>query len=216
MNLSQAKNEQYMQWAVSGSKIFSTCSRRQYMAIVLSADGRIIGTGYNGAPPGFVHCTDGGCPRANSESPAGSSYGNCIAIHAEANALIHSDRSARLGGTLIINGPPCYDCAKLISGSGVARVVFMTDPAYAEWGKVRMLLQKAGITMIEVDRARIAGASLSGKPYCDVGSGAEQEVGVEIQPSKSAPVERPNCLQLIMGTSPSIDSYDSRVPDQYR
>ena len=34
-----AKDLKMMAWADAGSKIFSTCAKRQYMAIVLSPDG---------------------------------------------------------------------------------------------------------------------------------------------------------------------------------
>lgn len=150
------KQIKWMKWAAHGARIFSTCSRRQYMAIVLSESGRVIGTGFNGSPPNFMHCVDGGCPRATSSVAHGSSYsegaGACIAIHAEANALMYSDRSAREGGTLIINGPPCMDCAKMIAGSGVKILVFLADQAYGEWSKIRTILSMAGIQLVEVPR----------------------------------------------------------------
>lgn len=144
----------------------STCSRRQYGAIVLSADGRVAGMGFNGTAPGTTHCVDGGCPRgrgicreclctagqcADHGQPIahGSSYeGNCPAIHAEANALLYSDRSMRQGGTLIVNGPPCWGCSTLIAGSGVARVVHREDPAYEAWPKCRALLEAAGVEVV--------------------------------------------------------------------
>lgn len=202
MNMSLRKRIQYMSWAVAGARIFSTCSRRQYMAIVLSPDGRVVGTGYNGGPSGFVHCTDGGCPRAQEKPAHGSSYDSCIAIHAEANALLHSNRTERLGGTLVINGPPCMDCAKLIAGSGIARVVYMTDPAYKEWAKVRMLLTKSEIKMLEVDRDLVAGAGVVGEPDRDVGCGPSQALGLEIQPHQSNGLVNNDGVGLPLGATP--------------
>lgn len=210
------KDEQYMAFAVAGAAIFSTCSRRQYMAIVLSTEGRVVGTGYNGGPSGFVHCTDGGCPRANSGAGHGSPYDNCIAIHAESNALMYSNRSERMGGTIIINGPPCYDCAKLIAGSGVKRLVYMTDPAYTEWGKVRMLLQKSGISMIEVDRARLASYGVGGQPGSDVGCGPTEEVGVAIQPRKPSTLACTCPDRTAVGSAAAFHSDDCRLPAKYR
>lgn len=140
-------HDQWMAWCESGARIFGTCSRRSYMAIVLSVSGRVLGSGYNGAPSGAVHCVDGGCPRGSSQVAHGSSYGNCVAVHAEANALLHSDRSAREGGTLIVNGPPCWECSKLIAGSGIKTVVYKRDHAYAEWPKCAALLQSVGIEL---------------------------------------------------------------------
>lgn len=136
------------------SQQFSTCSRRCYFAVVLSPEGRVVGTGYNGAPPGLPHCVDGGCPRGATGDgvvPHGAGYGDCTANHAESNALLWSDRTARLGGTLVVNGPPCWDCSKLIAGSGIRRVVHFTDPEYADWTKCKQLLSDAGIQIVSVE-----------------------------------------------------------------
>lgn len=145
-------HDQWMQWCEAGAEIFSTCSRRSYMSIVLGASGRVLGTGYNGAPSGLRNCNDGGCPRAASNVGHGSSYGNCVAVHAEANALLHSDRSAREGGTLYVNGPPCWECSKLIAGSGIKTVVHLRDLAYADWPKCQALLESVGIHVIGIAR----------------------------------------------------------------
>jgi dCMP deaminase len=39
------------------------CTRRQVGAVLLDADNRIIGAGYNGAAPGGMSCLGGDCPR---------------------------------------------------------------------------------------------------------------------------------------------------------
>lgn len=118
-----------MKWSLSGAEIFSTCSKAQYMAIVVDSNRRILGTGYNGVPSGMTHCKDGGCPRSINNIESGSPYdygpGLCYAIHAEANALLHSDRSARINGTIYVGGVPCFGCAKLIAGSGLGRLVYI-------------------------------------------------------------------------------------------
>lgn len=167
-------HEQWMAWCEHGARIFGTCSRRVYMAIVLSESGRVLGTGYNGAPSGYVHCVDGGCPRASSEASHGSSYGNCVAVHAEANALLHSDRSAREGGTLYVNGPPCWECSKLIAGSGITTVVHTSDLAYKDWPKCQALLESVGILVVSL-------ISSSNKPGNDCSSmGVRTECPVDL------------------------------------
>jgi dCMP deaminase len=114
-------------------------------------NGRVAGVGYNGSPPGIAHCIDGACPRLSENSPNGSTYDNCIAQHAEANAIIWSDPALRVGGTLIVNGPPCFGCAKQIASSGISRVVFSPDNSYRDWEKVRLFLEQCGIELIEVE-----------------------------------------------------------------
>lgn len=127
------------------ASIFSTCSKRQYCAIILDKNGRVCGFGYNGSPPGHAHCNDGHCPRLQDNSPSGSVYDNCIANHAEANALLWSDTSARQGGVLYVNGPPCFSCCKLIASSGISRVVFYSDPSYKDFWKCIDFLSISGI-----------------------------------------------------------------------
>src|SRR5438132_2718954 len=88
----------YLAWCEFGAQQFSTCSRAQYMAIVLDAHGRVIGTGYNGGPPKTPHCVDGACLHAQEASGAGDYQERCIAIHAEENALMFSDPVQRRDG----------------------------------------------------------------------------------------------------------------------
>lgn len=149
---------QWLEASTLLAPLFSTCSRRQYFAVVLGTDGRVAGVGYNGAPSGMTHCVDGGCPRGRSAVPHGSSYssgdGFCVAQHAEAGALLHSDPVRRRGGTLIVNGPPCFECARLIASSGVARVVHLVDGEYGGWEDVFGFLFAAGVDVVSVDKTR--------------------------------------------------------------
>ena len=151
----QRHEKQWLNACRNLAPIFSTCSRRQYFAVVLADNKRVLGVGYNGAPPGMTHCEDGGCPRANSSVAHGSPYdagiGLCIAQHAEAGALLWSDAAARRGGTLIVNGPPCMECAKLIASGGITRVVHYDDPEYPDRTKVADFLLSAGITVVTAD-----------------------------------------------------------------
>lgn len=147
------KDLQYIRWAVDGATLFSTCGKRQYMALIVDTQGHLIGTGYNGSPKGMMHCTDGGCPRLIDQSPSGSTYDNCISIHAEQNALLHSDYTARReGGALYVNGPPCFTCAKLIANSGIRKVVYVRDSSYGDFARVEEFLEQAGVDLFCVEK----------------------------------------------------------------
>lgn len=148
MNLTR-KNHQYMEMCHKLSEIFSTCAKRQYFATLVDRHGHIVSVGYNGGPSGFPHCKDGGCPRYVEGSPNGSNYDNCIAVHAEANALLHCDYSVH-PVDLYVNGPPCFSCAKLIANSSVERVYFVSDESYSDWDKVENFMRQAGIQLVEV------------------------------------------------------------------
>jgi dCMP deaminase len=150
LNILTVKDQKWMRSCEAHARTFSTCSKRQYAALIVDRHGALIGSGYNGGPSGMLHCNDGGCPRAINNVPGGTPYdygpGLCIAIHAEANALLHSDYTARRhGGTLYVNGPPCMGCAKLVANSGLGRIVcgrracplrrrrLLTQPHTSEW-----------------------------------------------------------------------------------
>lgn len=140
----------WIQATKSLASIFSTCAKKKYAAVIIADNKRVVGFGYNGSPPGMGHCEDGACPRLHSDSPSGSQYDNCIAQHAEAGALLWSDISERQGGTLIVNGPPCMNCAKLIASSGISRVVCLVDKSYKDFPSVKRFLQEAKIQLIEI------------------------------------------------------------------
>jgi dCMP deaminase len=116
----------------------SNCVRRQHGAVIVK-NRRIRSTGYNGPPSGHAHCDEGACPRAQAETPSGWDYDHCIAIHAEANAILYSAPEEREGASIYITGVPCFTCAKLIANSGITEVVSI-GPLYENWETVRNFL----------------------------------------------------------------------------
>jgi dCMP deaminase len=146
----QRHERQWLQACALLAPLFSTCAKRQYFAVVLAPNKRVVGTGYNGSPPGMAHCVDGACPRLHEDSKNGSSYDNCIAQHAEMGALLYSDAGLRQGGTIIVNGPPCMGCAKMIASSGLARLVCSKDESYAQWADIKFFLTSAGVEVVEL------------------------------------------------------------------
>lgn len=121
----------------------SNCVRRQHGAVVVR-NRRIRSTGYNGPPSGHGHCDQGSCPRASSEAASGWGHDNCIAIHAEANAILYSSPEQREGATIYITGVPCFTCAKLIANSGITEVVTEGEP-YEDWNQVRDFLLNCSV-----------------------------------------------------------------------
>lgn len=107
----------------------SSCTRRQVGAVLVDQSHHIISTGYNGSPSGTAHCIDGACPRGKlsyEEQPAFKDYGNCIAVHAEVNALTQAMVDGWLPyleySTIYITCQPCEDCARRLACIG--RVVY--------------------------------------------------------------------------------------------
>lgn len=110
----------------------STCLRRHYGAVIVK-NNEIISTGYNGSPRGITNCIDEGiCNRESCDR--GTGYENCIAVHAEMNAIISSKRSDMLGssiylvgkeidGSYVKKGEPCSICKKIILNAGIKKVI---------------------------------------------------------------------------------------------
>lgn len=97
------------------------CTRRQVGA-VLVYNNHVIASGYNGSKSGQLGCaTDNACPRGQltyDQQPKDVGYGNCIAVHAEANAFKQAVRFGHTDllpqATLYITHKPCVDCEVLI------------------------------------------------------------------------------------------------------
>lgn len=109
----------------------SLCVRDQVGAIIVDSGNKVIGEGYNGPPSKFWHsnqpCTSW-CQRAKNAKldPVDEpqvDYSDCPSLHAEANALMMSDRTLRSGGTIYVTSHICMGCAKLIANSGLRYVV---------------------------------------------------------------------------------------------
>ena len=164
-------DQTWMSVAVAMSKR-SKCVNRQVGAVIVTKENRPMAVGYNGAPAKWsgahedtavsVHfgsayveetttknttCAEF-CPRGGS-SERGTSYSNCVSVHAEANALLFADRRDYQGGTIYVTNPCCWDCAKLVSNSGVSRVVVQmseVDGHYDNDASLK-LFRECGITV---------------------------------------------------------------------
>ena len=106
----------------------STCPRAQVGAIVVNSSNRIVGTGYNGSPPGHIHCLDVGCKIIKAE---GKEY--CIrTIHAEVNALLTVD-SIQDRLTMYSTHFPCFECIKVMVSKGITTVKYMEEYRDPKW-----------------------------------------------------------------------------------
>ena len=135
------KDQYYLEIAKTVS-LRSTCLRRQYGAVIVKDD-CIVATGYNGAARGEANCCDvGECWREANNIPHGQRYEECVAVHAEDNAISQAGRES-IGATLylaglengaLIDAAPCKMCARKIKNARIARLVATTAN-----GEVRQL-----------------------------------------------------------------------------
>lgn len=166
-------DETWMSVATAMSKR-SKCVNRQVGAVIVTKENRPMAVGYNGPPAKWSGAIDGEstlkvhfgsnivieepksnnttcaefCPRGGS-SERGTSYSNCVSVHAEANALLFADRRDYEGGTIYVTNPCCWDCAKLVSNSGVARVVVQVSEVDGHYDNDTSLefIRSCGITV---------------------------------------------------------------------
>lgn len=104
----------------------STCVRRKVGAVAVNDKHMIIGTGYNGAPSGFKHCTKDTCIRCVKNIPSGQMTDICRAIHAEQNLVVHLGEKLK-DATVYCTTKPCTTCTKLLIGCGVKQIVWKND-----------------------------------------------------------------------------------------
>ena len=101
----------------------STCIRRHVGAIAVDSRHRVLGTGYNGVPSGYQHCTHDSCIRIKQNIPSGERQELCSAIHAEENIVLQLGEQLR-GATLYCTIQPCTICIKSLIGAGINRIVW--------------------------------------------------------------------------------------------
>ena len=115
----------------------STCLRRNYGAVIVDKDHRIVATGYNGAARKETDCLSKGiCRREELNIPHGQNYELCVAVHAEANAIINCDPKYFDGTSTIYiygymadtgemcDGTPCMMCDRMIKNARLNRVYY--------------------------------------------------------------------------------------------
>jgi dCMP deaminase len=144
------------------------CIGRRVGAVV-TREGRVLSTGYNGTPFGMPNCSEGGCLRcARREydtSLRGGAYDVCICVHAEQNALLTAARFGQqtLGAAMTSTIQPCFGCLKEMLQAGISEVRYLHpwDPLEA-YGDPALTSQYAAL------RARFSTFSQVGDASRDV------------------------------------------------
>jgi dCMP deaminase len=129
-----SRDEMLMKMAQVAS-MRSTCSRAS-VGVVIARDGRVLSTGYNGAPAGMPHC--------NHTMDLAS--GCQDAVHAEANAIAYAARYGMKidGAELFTTFSPCLPCAQLIVNTGIWRVNYAVQYRLTQGLD---LLERAGVLL---------------------------------------------------------------------
>ncbi|XP_077526045.1 deoxycytidylate deaminase isoform X1 [Haemaphysalis longicornis] len=149
--LSQTKRRDYLSWPdyfMSSACLAAMRSKdpnTQVGCVIVNADNRIVGAGYNGMPNGL---SDDDMPWGKSgDSPVDTKY--MYVCHAEMNAIFNRNCFELRGCTLYTTHFPCNECAKMVVQSGIGQVVFLVDkhPEQPTYIASKHILDKAGISV---------------------------------------------------------------------
>ena len=91
--------------------------RTKVGAVLVSKEWHVLGTGYNGFPPGFPDWPELWTPEHKYD----------YVVHAEANCLLHSTAGLRSGSGLRLFTTlyPCKECAKLVLTAGIEELYYL-------------------------------------------------------------------------------------------
>ena len=105
----------------------SSCLQYKVGAILVK-DGRILSTGYNGTPPGFINCNE----YFNNKNPSREEHAKFseeAEIHGELNAILFAARNGFSieGSVLYVTLHPCKHCLKMICAAGIKEVYYAEE-----------------------------------------------------------------------------------------
>lgn len=119
-------DEYFMSLAVVASKR-SKDRETKVGAVVVSADRKVLGIGWNGHPKMRSRDND----NKVQGHPWDKEKKHYYVCHAELNAITHSSGSLK-GATIYVTLNPCNECAKVIVQSGVKNIIFMKKKVLKE------------------------------------------------------------------------------------
>ena len=120
----------------------------QVGAVIVDAEHKVVGIGYNGLPIG---CSDDEFPWDREGGMLETKY--AFVVHAELNAILNSTRDLHRC-TLYVSLFPCNECAKAIIQSGICRIVY-EDDKYAAADNViasKRMLNAAGVELVRLGK----------------------------------------------------------------
>lgn len=175
--MKQSIEEKYHYWMGIAERVGSRskCLSRKIGAVLVTPDGTIIGTGYNGPARDVPHCDSVerlhqlypiveadrnkflaehwgvDCPRRILGFKSGEGLHLCIAGHAERNIIANSAREGvRTKGCYIVCACPlpCSACAAEIINAGIVKVICYNKPDYDEMARWQFV--QAGVEIIQL------------------------------------------------------------------
>lgn len=102
----------------------SACRYHATSTIIVDENKRVVSIGYSGPTVGDLHCIEVGCAKIDGD-PITKKLRRCRGAHAEINAIINAQDTARLrGATAYSCLMPCFDCMKAFNNAGIKEIVY--------------------------------------------------------------------------------------------
>jgi dCMP deaminase len=127
----------------------SKCVSKQVGAVIVK-DGRILSTGYNGTPAGYINCCD---YWKGEYTPQHHEWSKTYEIHAEMNAIIWAARKGISieGATIYVTLEPCSECSKNLIASGIKRIVYLKEYEHTHSKVVSKFLEDNGVSIEKLE-----------------------------------------------------------------
>lgn len=129
----------------------SKCVSFQVAALIVK-NGRILSTGINGTPSGFLNCCDV-FQKDDFNRDEHHIFSETFEIHAEQNAILFAAKNGISieGADLYCTLHPCNTCLKMICGSGIKQIYY--NQSYDKFNadpRIQTLLKQCGISMYQI------------------------------------------------------------------
>lgn len=105
----------------------------QVWACIVNSDKRIVWIWYNGFP---TWIGDDDLPWGKSENFIETKYS--YVVHAEANALLNTNRNTTQWATVYVTLFPCNECTKLLIQAGIKEIIYLAE----KWDKAYEIASK--------------------------------------------------------------------------
>jgi dCMP deaminase len=126
----------------------SKCVSKQVGAVIVK-DGRILSSGYNGTPKGFINC----CDHWNGEyTKDHHDWSLDYEIHAEMNAIVWAAREGIKidGATLYCTLEPCFQCSKNMIQAGIKTIVYEKGYEYNDEERLNKFILDCNVEKIKI------------------------------------------------------------------
>ena len=165
-------NQYYMRIAETAAER-SSCLSEAKGAVIVNGTNSIIATGYNGAPKGIKNCKYDKkyCRKRKLGYGHGEGHNECLAVHAEANAILCATKSgiSTEKCTMYCTHKPCEQCMKLIINAGIRKVYYEFEYESKLASKLAM---ESGVELIKIS---ILGGNKNVDKRADVGFNQKQQ-----------------------------------------